>query len=125
MEFNKLQEKITDLSESSGKTKEEITQALADFAETKFGSILTEDEEAIIKEIQEKLIERYYQMPDHTQVTKRPDYKNDFGLDDLEMDYAERAGNELGDLGILEGNENYTKLTKKGVLRAKKLLGHI
>jgi len=125
MEFKKLQKRITELSELSGKSEEEINQALADFAETKFSSISTEEEESIIKQIQENLIRGLYRMTNHSYVTSRPNYKDKFDFDDLEMGYLKKAANELEDLEILEGNDNYTKLTKKGILKAKKLLGHI
>src|SRR5690554_4255563 len=122
MEFKKLQKRITELSELSGKSEEEINQALADFAETKFSSISTEEEESIIKQIQENLIRGLYRMTNHSYVTSRPNYKDKFDFDDLEMGYLKKAANELEDLEILEGNDNYTKLTKKGILKAKKLL---
>lgn len=88
------------------------------------GNII-DKEEKIIKMIQNKLIIGLYKMPDHSYVTSRPDYKRKFNFDALEMDYLAKAANELGDLDILEGNENYTKLTKSGIFRAKELLGEI
>ena len=125
MEFKELETLITELSTSSEKSVTEITQALADFAKVKYGSITTEQEQAIIKSVQEKLITGLYRMTNHSYVTSRPDYKNKFGFDELEMDYLEKAANELGELEILEGNQNYTKLSKSGILKAKELFGEI
>jgi hypothetical protein len=125
MKFEDLEKLIAELSVSSKKSVEEITQELADFSAVKYGSITTEQEKSIIKLVQDKLIKGLYRMSNHSYVTSRPDYKSQFGFDDLEMEYLKKAANELGDLEMLEGNENYTKLTKSGILKAKELLGEI
>ena len=125
MKIEELEKLITELAVTSEKSKEEMIQELADFAKSKFNSILKEDEEKVIKLIQEKLIIGLYKMANHSYVSNRPDYKEKFGFDDLEMKHLEQSANELGDLDILEGSETYTKLTDKGILKAKKLLGEI
>lgn len=123
--MKKLETLIDQLSVTSQKSKDEIVQELTTFANFKFGTPISDKEGAIIKNIQEKLITGLYRMTDHSYVTRRPDLKGKFNIDALEMDYLERAANELGELGILEGTESYTRLTKPGILRAKEILGEI
>jgi len=122
MTIQQLEQIIAQLSGNDSSKRSAITQDLADYAQLKYGSDRSEDERKIIDTVKEKLLIGYYNMPNHSYVTKRPDYKGKFGLDKLEMDALEQAADELETEKLIEGNDNYVQLTDKGVLAARKLI---
>lgn len=125
MTIEELKELIEQLSETSGKNQAEITQDIADFAKLKYSNNISESERKIIETVKEKLLNGLYSMRDNSYVSSRPDYGEKFGLDRLELNVLNKAGEELEKAGLLEGNENYIKLTDNGVLEAKKLRGDL
>ena len=125
MKIEELKEPIEQLSETSGKNQVEITQELADFAKLKYGNNISESERKIIETVKEKLLNGLYSMRDNSYVSSRPNYGEKFGLDKLELNVLEKAGEELEKAGLLEGNDNYVKLTDNGILEAKKLRGDL
>lgn len=125
MEINELKALIEELAKVSQKTESKIIADLAEIAKTKYGTYIEGHEREIIELVQNKLIRGFYRMPNYSYVTSRPNYKTKFDFDDLEMKYLSQAANELGDLGFLEGNETYTQLTEKGILKAKQLRGEL
>ena len=125
MKIEELKELIEQLSETSGKNQVEITQELADFAKLKYGNNISESERKIIETVKEKLLNGLYSMRDNSYVSSRPNYGEKFGLDKLELNVLEKAGEELEKAGLLEGNDNYVKLTDNGILEAKKLRGDL
>lgn len=125
MKIEELKNLVEQLSETSGVNQDEILQDLADFAQLKYGKNISENERKIIETVKEKLIKGLYKMRDNSYVTSRPDYGEKFGLDRLELNVLKQAGDELEKEDLLDGNENYVKLTDKGVLEAKKLRGDL
>jgi len=125
MKIEELKNLVEQLSETSGNNQDEILQDLADYAQLKYGNNISDNERKIIETVKEKLIKGLYKMRDNSYVTRRPDYGEKFGLDKLELNVLEQAGEELEKEDLLEGNENYVKLTDKGVLEAKKLRGDL
>ncbi len=125
MTLEELEQILEQLSESTGIDQEDLIQTLADYAQLKYGNNLTAAERGIINNLKEKLLIGYYDMPNHSYVARRPNYKEKFELDDLEMSLLESAFNELGQEGLIHGNENYTQLTDNGILRAREIRGTI
>jgi hypothetical protein len=125
MTIQELERLVEQLSQTSGKKQAEIFQDLADFAQIKYGNNISDNERMIIDTVKEKLLNGLYKMADNSYVKSRPDYGSEFGLDRLELNVLEKAGNELERADLLEGGTNYIKLTDKGVLEAKKLRGDL
>ena len=125
MTIEELTTLVEQLSETSGIEQAEILKDLADFAQLKYGNNFSDNERKIIETVKEKLLLGLYKMPDNSYVTRRPNYGEKFGLDKLELKVLNQAGEELEKAGLLEGNENYTKLSDEGVLEAKKLRGDL
>lgn len=125
MTIEELTTLVEQLSSTSGIDQAEILKDLADFAQLKYGNNIADNERKIIGTVKEKLLQGLYKMPDNSYVTSRPDYGEIFGLDRLELDVLNQAGDELEKAGLLEGGKNYIKLTDEGVLEAKKLRGDL
>ena len=125
MQFQELKDLIQQVAQSSGSSEAEITKNLADYAQMKYGANLTNAQRQVIDNAKKKLILAMYNMPNHSYVTKRPDYAGVLGLDKLEMSLLENIGTELETEGLMEGNENYTALTPSGILEAKRLNGEL
>lgn len=114
---------------TSNKWKKPIRdfQDLANFAQLRYGNNISDSERKIIDTVKEKLLNRLYEMPDNSYVIigTRLDYGAKFGLDRLELNLLEKAGNELEKADLVEGGAHYVKLTDRGVLEAKKLRGEL
>jgi len=125
MTIQELEQLVGQLSETSSKNQTEIIQDLADFAQIKYGNNISDNERKIIDAVKGKLLNGLYEMANNSYVASRPDYGSKFGLDRLELNVLEKAGNELEKANLLEGGEHYIKLTDKGILEAKKLRGDL
>jgi hypothetical protein len=123
MTIEELNLLVKELASTSNVTESSILDSIANSAKLKFGKIASEEERELIDKIKKSLILGYYQMPNHSYVTKRPDFKGKFGFDDFDMKYLPSAGEELENEELIVGNENYTALTEKGIIYAKRLKG--
>jgi len=121
-EFNQL---INELSANCNISESDILDSVADSARLKFGKVTSADERNLIDQIKERLILGYYQMPNHSYVTSRPDYKAKFGFDDFDMKFISNAAEELENEKLIAGNDNYIALTEKGIIQAKRLKGQL
>ncbi len=125
MTIDELTSLINELSEVSNISQADIIDSIAKSAKLKFGKITSNDERKIIDNIKSRLVLGLYDMPNHSYVTSKPDYKEKFGFDDFDMKYLSKAGEELDDEKLIDGNSNYTQLTENGILYAKKMNGDI
>lgn len=125
MTIQQLEQLIEQLAQTSKINQSDIIKDLSDYAQLKFGNNVTAKERKIIDRVKEKIISTLYKMQDHTLVSKRPDIKRIFGFDNLDIQFVESASEELESEGILEGGQNYSKLTGRGVLKAKEISGEI
>lgn len=125
MTIQDLEKLVEQLTQTSGKNQTEIIEDLADFAQVKYGNNISDNERKIVDTVKEKLLLGLYKMPNNSYVTARPDYGTKFGLDRLELNLLEQAGQELEKSGLVEGGAHYTQLTDNGVLEAKKLRGDL
>lgn len=101
MTIQELEQLVGQLSETSSKNQTEIIQDLADFAQIKYGNNISDNERKIIDAVKGKLLNGLYEMANNSYVASRPDYGSKFGLDRLELNVLEKAGNELEKANLL------------------------
>jgi len=121
MIIEELKKLIEDLSARSNIDKSEIIDEIAEYAKLKFGDLKSENERKTIDEVKRKLIKGLYRRANHSFVSSKPDYKKEFKLDELETKYLKKAGQELEKEELIEGNDNYIKLTDNGIIKAKNI----
>lgn len=125
MTIQELEKLLEELAPKNNLDKSEMISNIADYAKLKFENNFSDIERNLIDSLKIKLLKGFYKMSDHSYVSSRPNYKEKFDLDNLELKVLEQAGFELEKEGLVEGNENYTKLTDEGVLQAKILRGEL
>lgn len=123
--MKELEALIDQLSVTSQKSKAEIIADLSEIATLKYGKAFTDNQRQLIENIQRKLITSLYKRSGHEYVSRRADWKKDFGFDNADMELFEQAARELLNAGILEMGEYYTKLTNEGILKAKEFFGEL
>ena len=85
MTFQELELIIEGFAKSSEIDKDEIIKDLAVYAKLRFGNLVTAIDRKLIDAVKIKIVDGYYNMPGHSYVTNRPDFRDKFGFDDLEM----------------------------------------
>lgn len=119
MTFEDLIKHIETASVNTGKTIDEILITLNDFITQNYSTETTASKRKVIEEVKKKILVGLYRMDNHSLVSKRPNIKDIFDLDNYETTLANEASEELEKAGLIEGGEYFTKLTDKGVLVAR------
>ena len=124
MEFNALEQLISETASEKGIEKAVIVDDLADILKIKYGISIMEKERNLIDEVKTKIITKLYNSDSHI-AQSTDDYAKLFKLDSLENDYINSALEEMQQEGLATLSKTQLSLTKAGVMKFKEFYGEI
>ncbi|MCT1524150.1 hypothetical protein [Sphingobacterium hotanense] len=123
MDLNNIKKQIEEISAKNGFRESEIVSAIEAFLRIQYVYEAANSEtEQTIEDVKRKVLKTIYRNKGQKlMVNMRTDHSTLFGLDILEMEYLERATDELEAEGLALFAPYEYSLTVKGVSLVKKL----
>jgi len=125
MTIEDLNKTIENISKNQKIEKGVIIDDIIDILKIKYGEILLEKEKELVFELKNKIITRLYSFDDHSIPANHASKKEIYKADRLDMNFLEKAENELVAEGLLENDGQNLRLTNSGVLKYKSFYGEV
>ena len=124
MDFNTLNQLISEIASQKGLDKAAITEDLAEILRIKYSISIMEKERNLIDEVKNKIITKLYNLEDHV-LNINSGLSKTLKLDLLENDYLNPALDELQLEGLVVSAKADISLTKEGIMKFKEFYGEI
>ena len=117
MTIEELNKTIENISKNQKIEKGLIIDDIVDILKIKYGEILLEKEKELVSELKNKIVTRLYGFDNHAIPANHSNKKDIYKADRLDMNFLEKAENELMAEGLLENDGQNLKLTNSGILK--------
>lgn len=124
MEISELENKISEISQQKGIDESEIISNLLAHLIVNYDYNVSEgNERAIIENIKDRTLDTLYSNNNQMQhLYAYIEYQKIFGFDRLDLNYLERAWNELEAEGFVSVSDHQISMTEKGILKYKSVI---
>ena len=125
MHIDEFKDLISKIALQERRQEEDVLEECAEILKIKYGVLLIEQERALVDELKNKIVTRLYNYENHSLELAELNKKEAFKADTLDMDFMERAEQELVVEGLIEKTSNSIALTEAGIVKFKSFYGEM